>query len=216
MYSVKEAFYSLQGEGARTGRPSVFCRFTGCNLWSGRESDRATSLCRFCDTDFIGTDGQNGGRFAEAEQLATHLAALWPDGSERAVPYVVFTGGEPLLQLDAALIAAMHARGFEIAVETNGTLPPPDGIDWLCVSPKGRAGLAITRGDELKLVYPQPDALPSRFATLDFRHFYLQPMDTRPAALPDDEPPLAATLAFCLAHPQWHLSLQTHKQLGID
>jgi len=216
MYSVKEAFYSLQGEGARTGRPSVFCRFTGCNLWSGRERDRAGSLCRFCDTDFIGTDGQNGGRFADAEQLATHLAELWPDGTERAVPYVVFTGGEPLLQLDPALIAAMHTLGFEIAVETNGTLPAPEGIDWLCVSPKGRAELTVTRGDELKLVYPQPDAPPARFADLDFRHFYLQPMDTRPAAITVGEPPLAASLAFCLAHPQWHLSLQTHKSLGID
>ncbi|WP_192036870.1 7-carboxy-7-deazaguanine synthase [Halomonas sp. YLGW01] len=213
MYSVKEAFYTLQGEGARAGRASVFCRFTGCNLWSGREQDRATSACRFCDTDFIGTDGQNGGRFQGAEALADHLAALWP-----AVPggrrYVVFTGGEPLLQLDTPLIEALHARGFEIAVETNGTLMPPAGIDWLCVSPKGDTTLAITSGDELKLVYPQQDAPPERFAGLNFRHFYLQPMDLAP--LGGDGNTMAAVVDYCLGAPQWQLSLQTHKIAGID
>ncbi|MBZ9557006.1 MULTISPECIES: 7-carboxy-7-deazaguanine synthase [unclassified Modicisalibacter] len=213
MYSVKEAFYSLQGEGARAGRPSVFCRFSGCNLWSGRERDRATSACRFCDTDFVGTDGQNGGRFAEANRLADHLAGLWPEGDERARRYVVFTGGEPLLQLDDVLIETLHARGFEVAVETNGTVPPPPGIDWLCVSPKGTTTLVVTRGNELKLVYPQADAPPERFIDLDFAHFYLQPMDT--AAL-EPRQTLGATLAYCLANPQWSLSLQTHKLLEID
>lgn len=214
MYHVKEAFYSLQGEGARTGRASVFCRFSGCNLWSGRETDRANAVCRFCDTDFIGTDGQHGGRFASAAALAAHLAALWPSESGVATPYVVFTGGEPLLQLDAALIAAMQGRGFEVAVETNGTLPAPDGIDWLCVSPKGSAALALTSGDELKLVYPQAEAPPERFHELAFRHFFLQPMDTAPSG--DTTLHLGATLAYCLAHPQWRLSLQTHKITGID
>ncbi|MCE8031939.1 7-carboxy-7-deazaguanine synthase [Billgrantia tianxiuensis] len=214
MYHVKEAFYSLQGEGARTGRASVFCRFSGCNLWSGREQDRAQAACRFCDTDFIGTDGQHGGRFATAEALADHLAALWPAEGGVATPYVVFTGGEPLLQLDESLIEAMHARGFEVAVETNGTLPAPAGIDWLCVSPKAATPLVITEGDELKLVYPQPEALPERFSEFAFRHFFLQPMDT--AVLGDDTSHLDATLAYCLAHPQWRLSLQTHKITGID
>ncbi|MCH4563686.1 7-carboxy-7-deazaguanine synthase [Halomonas sp. EGI 63088] len=214
MYSVKEAFYSLQGEGARAGRASVFCRFAGCNLWSGRERDRAGAACRFCDTDFVGTDGQHGGRFADAEALAVHLAALWPDQDGVATPYVVFTGGEPLLQLDEALIRAMHERGFEVAVETNGTLPTPAGIDWLCVSPKGATSLALTEGDELKLVHPQVEAPPERFAGLDFRHFFLQPMDTAPLGRTDS--PMAETVAYCLAHPQWRLSLQTHKIAGID
>ncbi|MCE8021258.1 7-carboxy-7-deazaguanine synthase [Halomonas sp. MCCC 1A11036] len=214
MYHVKEAFYSLQGEGAWTGRASVFCRFSGCNLWSGREQDRAQAACRFCDTDFIGTDGQHGGRFATAEALADHLARLWPAEGGVATPYVVFTGGEPLLQLDESLIEAMHACGFEVAVETNGTLPAPAGIDWLCVSPKAATPLVITEGDELKLVYPQLEALPERFSELAFQHFFLQPMDT--TALGDDASHLDATLAYCLAHPQWRLSLQTHKITGID
>lgn len=214
MYSVKEAFYSLQGEGARAGRASVFCRFSGCNLWSGRERDRTLSACRFCDTDFLGTDGQNGGRFADADSLADHLTGLWAHARERGEPYVVFTGGEPLLQLDPALIDAMHARGFEIAVETNGTRVPPPGIDWLCVSPKGMTELAVTRGDELKLIYPQSDNRPEHFAGLDFRFFYLQPMDRRP--LGGNDTAIEDTVAYCLAHPQWRLSLQTHKIAGID
>ncbi|MDX5375921.1 MAG: 7-carboxy-7-deazaguanine synthase [Halomonas sp.] len=214
MYHVKEAFYTLQGEGARAGRASVFCRFSGCNLWSGREQDRASAACRFCDTDFIGTDGQHGGRFSSADALSEHLMSLWPEAQERAAPYVVFTGGEPLLQLDEALIDAMHARGFEVAVETNGTLPAPAGIDWLCVSPKAATSLALTRGDELKLVYPQQEAPPERFTDLDFRHFYLQPLDTTPLA--ERTRHLDATVAYCLANPQWRLSLQTHKITGID
>ncbi|MCG7598673.1 7-carboxy-7-deazaguanine synthase [Halomonas sp. McH1-25] len=215
MYSVKEAFYSLQGEGARAGRASVFCRFSGCNLWSGRERDRATSVCRFCDTDFVGTDGQNGGKFAMAGELASHLASLWPmSTSEATTPYVVFTGGEPLLQLDSSLIAAMHDRGFEIAVETNGTLKPPAGIDWLCVSPKGRAPLSLTQGNEIKLVYPQPDAMPERFRDLAFEHFFLQPMDLDFQGVEGNT--LTQTVDYCLAHPQWRLSIQLHKLAGID
>ncbi|NIC06083.1 7-carboxy-7-deazaguanine synthase [Billgrantia bachuensis] len=202
MYHVKEAFYSLQGEGA------------GCNLWSGREQDRASAACRFCDTDFIGTDGQQGGRFADADALAAHLTALWPSRGGMAKPYVVFTGGEPLLQLDEALIGAMHSRGFEVAVETNGTLPAPAGIDWLCVSPKSSTPLALTSGDELKLVYPQAEAPPERFIDLDFQYHFLQPMDTTP--LIDATDHRDATVAYCLAHPQWRLSLQTHKITGID
>lgn len=217
MYHIKEAFYTLQGEGARTGRASVFCRFTGCNLWSGREADRQHSACRFCDTDFVGSDGKNGGRFADANALAAHLEALWPHPLTSAIPYVVFTGGEPLLQLDAPLIEAMQAHGFEVAVETNGTLPAPPGIDWLCVSPKGTTTLVIESGDELKLVYPQHDAPPSRFAALGFRHFYLQPMDTSGIApFRQSADPLDAALAYCLDNPQWRLSLQTHKTLGIE
>ncbi|MWJ26619.1 7-carboxy-7-deazaguanine synthase [Halomonas sp. ZH2S] len=214
MYHVKEAFYTLQGEGGQAGRASVFCRFSGCNLWSGREQDRATAACRFCDTDFVGTDGQNGGRFTQAATLAEHLHDLWPKQDGHATPYVVFTGGEPLLQLDSALIDAMQAQGFEVAVETNGTLPVPTGIDWLCVSPKGSNALAVTSGDELKLVYPQPDAPPERFAAFNFRHFFLQPMDTGPLGEPGNR--MADTVAYCLAHPQWRLSLQTHKIAGID
>ena len=213
MYHVKEAFYTLQGEGARAGRASVFCRFSGCNLWSGRERDRGGSICQFCDTDFIGTDGVGGGRFACAETLADHLLGMWPSDSHGATPYVVFTGGEPLLQLDTALIEAMHVRGFEIAVETNGTLPPPAGIDWLCVSPKGASQLVVSGGDELKLVYPQSAAPPERFAELDFQYFYLQPMDLAP--LGGNGTSLEATLAYCLATPRWQLSLQTHKIVGF-
>ncbi|MBF7052034.1 7-carboxy-7-deazaguanine synthase [Halomonas sp. KAO] len=214
MYQVKEAFYSLQGEGGQAGRASVFCRFSGCNLWSGREEDRARAVCRFCDTDFVGTDGQNGGRFASASALADHLVALWPDAPGTATPQVIFTGGEPLLQLDDPLIAAMHARNFDVAVETNGTLPAPPGIDWLCVSPKGTAPLVQASGDELKLVYPQAEALPEQFVDLDFRHFFLQPMDTAPRGVVGDT--LSETVAYCLANPQWRLSLQTHKIAGID
>lgn len=218
MYSVKEAFYTLQGEGGQAGRASVFCRFTGCNLWSGREKDREKSICRFCDTDFVGTDGQNGGRFGDATHLADHIAALWPADNIlkplRARPYVVFTGGEPLLQLDAPLIEALHERGFEIAVETNGTIEAPAGIDWLCVSPKGRAELKQSSGHELKLVYPQSEAPPSRFCDFDFQHFFLQPMDLGPRGGQGNT--MADTVAYCMAHPQWRLSLQTHKIAGID
>lgn len=209
MYSVKEIFYTLQGEGANAGRPSVFCRFAGCNLWTGREKDRADAVCMFCDTDFVGTDGEGGGKFADAEALASAIERTWESGA-RDDRFVVCTGGEPLLQLDAALIAALHRRGFEIAVETNGTVEPPQGLDWICVSPKADATLKITKGDELKLVFPQTKAQPERFETLAFRHFYLQPMDG-PGV---DENTKAAT-AYCLAHPKWRLSLQTHKLIGI-
>ncbi|MFT5260010.1 MAG: 7-carboxy-7-deazaguanine synthase [Saprospiraceae bacterium] len=208
-YSVKEIFYSLQGEGARTGRASVFCRFSGCNLWSGLERDRATAQCNFCDTDFIGVDGIGGGKFTTADALADEIDSYWPK-SAQGVPYVVFTGGEPLLQLDSNLIEKLKAKGFEVAVETNGTLPAPEGIDWLCVSPKGKTQLLIYKGDELKLVYPQTDALPERFAELDFPHFYLQPMESE-----QTEQNTAATMAYILANPQWRLSLQTHKMLAI-
>jgi 7-carboxy-7-deazaguanine synthase len=215
MYSVKEAFYSLQGEGARAGRASVFCRFSGCNLWSGRERDRATSVCRFCDTDFVGTDGQNGGKFATADELSSHLASLWPKSANKATrPYVVFTGGEPLLQLDTSLLTAMHGHGFEVAVETNGTLQPPVGIDWICVSPKGRAPLRLTQGNELKLVYPQADAMPELFTDLAFDHFFLQPMDR--GFQGSRQNTLTETTNYCLSHPQWRLSVQLHKLAGID
>ncbi|MDN3561589.1 7-carboxy-7-deazaguanine synthase [Vreelandella neptunia] len=218
MYQVKEAFYTLQGEGAQAGRASVFCRFSGCNLWSGREIDRATAKCTFCDTDFIGTNGINGGKFATATALAEHIAALWPshssDAKSKATPYVVFTGGEPLLQLDTALIATLHSHGFEVAVETNGTLPPPPGIDWLCVSPKGSNPLAVTQGDELKLVYPQAEAPPEQFSSLGFRHFFLQPMDLAP--INQDKTTVAEATAYCMANPQWRLSLQMHKLAGFD
>jgi len=211
-YQVKEIFHTLQGEGARTGRPAVFCRFAGCNLWSGREADRSGAACRFCDTDFVGTDGPGGGKFATAGALADAVAARWPAGAPRARPYVVCTGGEPLLQLDQALIAALHQRGFEVAVETNGTLPAPPGLDWICVSPKASAPLKLNQGDELKLVYPQrePEAQPERFVDLAFEHFFLQPLDG-----PDREAHTRTAVAWCLAHPQWRLSLQAHKLLGI-
>ncbi len=212
-YSVKEMFYTLQGEGAQAGRPAVFCRFTGCNLWSGREQDRAKAVCDFCDTDFIGTDGQNGGKFASAAALAQAVKSFWPDTTtgQQGQPYVVCTGGEPLLQLDTALIDALHQQGFEIAVETNGTLPVPDAIDWVCVSPKADAELVQRSGDELKLVYPQPLALPEQFNSLGFTHFYLQPMDGPLQRMNTQD-----SIRFCLANPQWKLSLQTHKLLGID
>jgi len=207
-YAVKEIFLTLQGEGAHAGRASVFCRFAGCNLWSGREEDRSSATCRFCDTDFVGTDGTFGGRYASAEELADTIAAQWTAGD--ANRYVVLTGGEPLLQVDAALIAALHARGFAIGVETNGTLSPPAGIDWICVSPKAGAELVLRRGHELKLVYPQAGAAPEDFAHLAFERFSLQPMDG-----PDVVENTARAVAYCLQHPQWRLSLQTHKALGI-
>jgi len=213
MYSIKEIFYTLQGEGAQSGRPAVFCRFAGCNLWSGREVDRAAAICRFCDTDFVGTDGPGGGKFATAGALAAAIVARWPVTTlPKARPYVVCTGGEPLLQLDAALIAALHGRGFEVAVETNGTQLAPPGLDWICVSPKANAPLRLSQGDELKLVYPQPEpeAQPERFVDLGFQHFFLQPLDG-----PEREAHTQAAVAYCLAHPQWRLSLQTHKWLGI-
>lgn len=211
MYHVKEAFYTLQGEGGQAGRASVFCRFSGCNLWSGREADRAAAVCTFCDTDFVGTDGPGGGSFRSAEALAAHVAARWPAGADpRAQRYVVCTGGEPTLQLDTALIDALHAAQFEIAVETNGTRPVPAGVDWVCVSPKADAPLVQREGDELKLVFPQAAAMPDRFAELAFTHFLLQPMDG-----PDREANTRAAVAYCLAHPRWGISLQTHKTLGI-
>ncbi len=207
-YAVKEIYYTLQGEGAQTGRPAVFLRFAGCNLWSGHERDRTTAVCRFCDTDFVGTDGPGGGKFASAEELAEGVARAWPRaGSGR---FVVCTGGEPLLQLDQALVEALHARRFEIAVETNGTLEAPAGLDWICVSPKAGAPLVQTRGDELKLVYPQAGFGPERFEHLQFTHFFLQPMDG-----PDREANTGAAMRYCLEHPPWRLSLQTHKVLGI-
>jgi 7-carboxy-7-deazaguanine synthase (Cx14CxxC type) len=208
-YQVKEIYYTLQGEGARTGRAAVFLRFAGCNLWSGLEKDRARAVCTFCDTDFVGVDGVNGGRFASADHLATAVAALWP-GGQTSKPYVVCTGGEPLLQLDSALIDALHARGSEIAIESNGTVEAPPGIDWICVSPKAEANVVQRRGDELKLVYPQADAPPERFAALEFRHFFLQPMDSSAR-----EANTHAAVEYCLAHPQWRLSLQTHKLIGL-
>ncbi|WP_372836093.1 7-carboxy-7-deazaguanine synthase [Pontibacterium sp.] len=209
MYSIKEIFYSLQGEGAHSGRPAIFCRFTGCNLWSGREQDRDTAVCDFCDTDFIGTDGNNGGKFADADALVNFLLSLWPADQQHR--YVIFTGGEPALQLDDALIEACHGANFEVAIETNGTKPLPSGIDWICVSPKADAELVITQGNELKLVYPQPLAQPERFADLAFEHFYLQPMDG-----PLRQMYTKDTVEYCLAHPLWKLSLQTHKVLGIE
>jgi 7-carboxy-7-deazaguanine synthase len=208
-YSVKEIFLTLQGEGGQTGRAAVFCRFAGCNLWSGREQDRAGAVCTFCDTDFVGVDGQGGGKFRTAEALADAVEAAWTGGADNRL--VVCTGGEPLLQLDPPLIAALHDRGFEIAVETNGTLTAPAGLDWICVSPKADAALAQTSGQELKLVYPQLGVDPARFEALPFERFYLQPMDG-----PDREAATAAAIAYCLAHPRWRLSMQTHKQLGID
>jgi 7-carboxy-7-deazaguanine synthase (Cx14CxxC type) len=209
-YAVREMFYTLQGEGAHAGRPAVFCRFAGCNLWSGREADRATAVCRFCDTEFVGTDGEGGGKFATAESLAKAVASHWPAGDTAGKRYVVCTGGEPLLQLDGALIDALHAEGFEVAVETNGTQPAPEGLDWICVSPKSTAPVVLTHGDELKLVYPQADALPEQFEHLDFGRFFLQPMDG-----PDQVRNTQLAVEYCLAHPRWRLSVQTHKVLGI-
>jgi 7-carboxy-7-deazaguanine synthase len=209
-YAVKEIFYTLQGEGANTGRPAVFCRFAGCNLWSGREQDRSTAVCTFCDTDFVGTNGAGGGTFATAADLAAAIAAMWPTPALGGSPLVVCTGGEPLLQLDSPLVDALHALGFSIAIETNGTRLPPPGLDWVCVSPKAGADLVLLAGDELKLVYPQSGALPEQFAHLDFRQFFLQPMDGLDASRNTQ-----LALDYCLQHPRWRLSLQTHKFLGI-
>jgi 7-carboxy-7-deazaguanine synthase len=208
-YAVKEIFYTLQGEGANTRRAAVFCRFAGCNLWTGREQDRHQATGQLCDTDCVGTEGSGGGRFASAGELAVAVAAAWPP-AEPGRRFVVCTGGEPLLQLDSELLQALHGEDFEIAVETNGTLPPPDGVDWLCVSPKAGAELVVTSGDEIKLVFPQAGAEPDQFEQLGFRHYFLQPMDG-----PDREANTSAALRYCLAHPRWRLSLQTHKLLGI-
>lgn len=208
-YQIKEIFYTLQGEGAMTGRPAVFCRFTGCNLWSGREEDRAEAICTFCDTDFRGTDGLNGGNYPDAEHLAMKIASCWPDLS-KGKPYVVCTGGEPLLQMDVAFTQAIKKYGFEIAVETNGTKHIVEGIDWVCVSPKSTAKLVVTMGNELKLVYPQMDATPEQFEKLSFDHFYLQPMDGENAKITEQK-----TLAYCLKNPQWKMSVQVHKWLNI-
>lgn len=210
MYAVKEIFYTLQGEGAQTGRAAVFCRFAGCNLWSGREADRAAAICKFCDTDFADTNGPGGGKFPSAQELAAAIEEKWPSGEADGRRFVVCTGGEPLLQLDSQLIEELHRRGFEIAVESNGTMAAPDGVDWLCVSPKAGSKLVQKAGDELKLVYPQPGAEPELFAELPFRHFFLQPMDG-----PDRQANTALALRYCMEHPRWRLSLQTHKILGI-
>jgi len=209
-YKVKEIFYTLQGEGAQAGRPAVFCRFTGCNLWSGREEDRHKAICKFCDTDFWGTDGERGGKYPTANALADTILHCWPSGQLRSRPYVVCTGGEPLLQLDPPLVRALQERGFEVAVETNGTLKAPSGIDWLCVSPKAGTELLLHSGQELKLVYPQADAAPEKYEELDFDHFYLQPMDG-----PHQAENTQLTLQYCLQHPQWKISVQTHKILNI-
>jgi len=210
VYTVKEIFFTLQGEGANTGRPAVFCRFAGCNLWTGREEDRSQAVCRFCDTEFVGTDGPGGGRFSCATDLSVAIASHWPPSSPRARPFVVCTGGEPLLQLDDALVEVLHRAGFDIAVETNGTHAPPSGIDWICVSPKAGADLVIRSGHELKLIFPQPGAAPDQFEHLDFQHFFLQPMDG-----PERDRNTQLALLHCLEHPQWRLSLQTQKLLGI-
>jgi len=210
-YTVKEIFYTLQGEGTHAGRPAVFCRFTSCNLWTGLEKDRHRAICQFCDTDFVGTDGPGGGRFHTADDLAAAVRKAWI-GTEhpRSRPYVVCTGGEPLLQLDDAAVKALHAEGFTVAIETNGTRPAPPGIDWICVSPKAGAELVLTRGHDLKLVFPQPGAEPTKYERLDFDHFLLQPMDG-----PDRAANTHAAVQYCLDHPQWSLSLQTHKFIGI-
>lgn len=208
-YSVKEIFYTLQGEGANVGRPAVFFRFAGCNLWSGQEQDRAMAICKFCDTDFVGTNGSGGGNFATAAQLADTIAEMWPEsnGDKR---FAVCTGGEPLLQLTEELISELHKRQFEIAIETNGTRLPPPGLDWICVSPKAGADLKLRQGNEIKLVYPQTGAEPEVFEDLPFSHFYLQPMDG-----PEYEKNLKQAMRYCLSHPRWRLSLQTHKMIGI-
>lgn len=211
MYAVKEIYYTLQGEGAHTGRAAVFCRFAGCNLWTGREGDRTAAVCRFCDTDFVGVDGPGGGKYPAAELIADAVAEEWPRFGG-GTPYVVCTGGEPLLQVDTPLIEAFHAKGFEVGIETNGTQPAPAGLDWICVSPKGNARLTLTSGDELKLVFPQlePEASPSALEHLGFRHFFLQPMDG-----PDILANMTAAVNYCRKHPRWRLSLQTHKILGL-
>ncbi|WDZ84705.1 7-carboxy-7-deazaguanine synthase [Micromonospora cathayae] len=211
MYRVKEIFYTLQGEGSHAGRPAVFCRFTSCNLWTGREKDRHRAICQFCDTDFVGTDGPGGGRFHTAADLASAVTRAWAgEPHERSKPYVVCTGGEPLLQLDDDAVHALHDAGFEVAVETNGTQPAPAGLDWICVSPKAGAPVVLTRGHDLKLVFPQVGAEPEMFEDLEFEHFMLQPMDG-PARVANTE----AAVRYCMKHPQWRLSLQTHKYIGI-
>ena len=212
-YTVKEVFYSLQGEGVHTGRPAIFCRLSNCNLWTGREEDRSKAVCQFCDTDFIGTDGQNGGRFKDAQALCQHLLKFWPENTQQH-PFVVLTGGEPLLQVDDELVEALHEHKFEIAIETNGTKTAPADIDWICMSPKANAPIILDSGDELKLVFPQPELMPEKVENLAFDHFYLQPMD-------DADPVKTQTnikqaIEYCLQHPKWQLSLQTHKMLGID
>lgn len=208
-YHIKEVFYSLQGEGFHTGRPAVFCRFTGCNLWSGLEKDRPTAICHFCDTDFVGTDGHGGGYFETPEALASHILSFWQAKSETN-PFIVCTGGEPLLQLDQPFVEALHSKQIEIAIETNGTIHPPENIDWICVSPKKGSELILESGDELKLVYPQLSFDPEPFIELDFQHFFLQPMDGT-----NIEKNTKQTIEYCRAHPRWRLSLQTHKFLGI-
>jgi 7-carboxy-7-deazaguanine synthase len=213
VYSVKEIFYTLQGEGGQAGRAAVFCRFAGCNLWSGREADRASAICRFCDTDFVGTDGTGGGKFEQAAQLAAAIAAHWPAATQPLSMqrrFVVLTGGEPLLQVDRELIEALHAQGFEVAVETNGTVAAPVGIDWLCVSPKAGAPVVQRQGQELKLVFPQTELDPRVFLDWNFERFFLQPMDG-----PNQRDNTQAAIAYCQAHPQWRLSVQTHKVIGI-
>ncbi|WP_221798990.1 7-carboxy-7-deazaguanine synthase [Oceanobacter mangrovi] len=228
LYKVKEAFYTLQGEGAQSGRPAVFCRFSKCNLWNGKESGREAAVCKFCDTDFIGTDGQNGGSYS-ARELISLLTSLWPDMSQ-GKPYVVCTGGEPALQLDETLVQQLHQAGFEIAVETNGTLPLPAGIDWICLSPKGTSNIVLQRCNELKLVFPQPDNQPDDFLNIEADHRYLQPIDEQAVRTTADSTsliqlfqldqqqasPTAQTVAYCLANPVWKISLQTHKWMGID
>lgn len=210
-YSVKEIFYTLQGEGANVGRPAVFCRFAGCNLWTGREQHRGMAVCQFCDTEFVGTDGPGGGKFRSPEELANAVSQTWADAVvDSCGKFVVCTGGEPLLQLDASLVEAFHAAGFEVAVETNGTRPAPPGLDWICVSPKSGADLVLRKGNELKVVYPQSGAEPERFRNLAFEHYFLQPMDG-----PEQARNTTLALEYCLAHPQWRLSLQTHKLIGI-
>ena len=211
-YAVKEIFYSLQGEGAHAGRPAIFCRFTGCNLWSGHEKHRADAVCQFCDTDFVGTDGDGGGSFKNAVDLAKAVVSYWPDSITDVIhPYVICTGGEPLLQLDKDLIEAFHNEGAEVAIETNGTLPVPEGVDWVCVSPKSGSTVVVGEGDEIKLVYPQEGHQPSDFVHLNFEHFFLQPMFDE-----DENEHVKATIEYCLTHPRWSLSLQSHKLLGLQ
>ena len=211
-YAVKEIFYSLQGEGAHAGRPAIFCRFTGCNLWSGQEKHRADAVCQFCDTDFVGTDGDGGGSFKNAVALAKAVVSYWPESITDIIhPYVICTGGEPLLQLDKDLIEAFHNEGVEVAIETNGTIPVPEGIDWVCVSPKSGSTVVVEQGDEIKLVYPQEGHQPSDFVHLNFEHFFLQPMFDE-----DENDHVKETIEYCLTHPRWSLSLQSHKLLGLQ
>lgn len=215
-YSIKEMFYTLQGEGFHTGRPAVFCRFTGCNLWSGREQDRANAVCSFCDTDFVGTDGQNGGKFKTESELADRILSFWPE--RQAQKFVVFTGGEPALQLSEALITALHSRGFECAVESNGTLPLPSNLDWVCVSPKGASDIVVTECDELKLVYPQPSAMPERFDNIKAHYRFLSPQNdwTLDTIIPGNNARTSDAIQYCMEHPKWRLTLQSHKVLNID